>query len=36
MDTTENATPLSTEDYWARMQELREQLSDLEQSAPAC
>jgi hypothetical protein len=27
METIENARPLSTEDYWARMQALREQLA---------
>jgi hypothetical protein len=40
METTENAAvpsiPVSTEAYWARMQELRDQLEDLQQSAPAC
>ena len=30
------STPVSQEDYWARMQELRAQLSDLQESAPAC
>jgi hypothetical protein len=36
METTEDTTPLSTEDYWARMQALRDQLVELQQSAPAC
>jgi hypothetical protein len=27
METTENAPPLSIEDYWARVQALREQLA---------
>jgi hypothetical protein len=36
METTDNPAPLSTEDYWARMQELRAQLTDLQESAPAC
>jgi hypothetical protein len=36
METTEDTTPLSTEDYWARMQALRDQLAELQQSAPAC
>lgn len=27
METAENAPPLSTEDYWARVQALREQLA---------
>ena len=36
METTENAAPLSVEDYWARMQDLRDQLAELQQATPAC
>jgi hypothetical protein len=32
MDTTQTAPPLTTEDYWARMQALRDQLQHLQQA----